>query len=426
MSPIQRRRYLCHGLLWLTVVSLGLIGCATPRQLVTRLGSDPSSVIRETMTLPLSGEGSVAAEAREDDASSVPAVEGGGRDVSVRPEAEPVDWANPFSGEYRIESGDVLDFLSFDDPTLNQQVVVRYDGHISLPLIPDTAVGNATRTEATELIREAYEAVFRDPQISLVIRDPNSKSFYVMGDVNTPSEYPYRRKLTLLDAINTGGGLRLERQAGDAFVGAQGQLTKALIIRHVDERREVLEYDMRNLSEPGPHQSDAPVLPGDIVYVPEGVNLVYVIGAAQRPGVFKWSETMGLIDLLARSGGPVFGQAKLRRVVLLRPVDPAHVTVMLVDVHKILNTGQDFGLQPGDTIYIPRKDLVRLQEFVGRFTGTISSVLQLYNLALESYYTKERLELIVEGDIGSSVPALLQSLNTFAGFSTIIQPTPVP
>ena len=49
---------------------------------------------------------------------------------------------------YRIGAGDVLEFYSFDEQTLNTEVTVRYDGHVSLPLIPDMQVANHTRAQA--------------------------------------------------------------------------------------------------------------------------------------------------------------------------------------------------------------------------------------------------------------------------------------
>ncbi|MCC6488422.1 MAG: polysaccharide biosynthesis/export family protein [Candidatus Hydrogenedentes bacterium] len=69
--------------------------------------------------------------------------------------------------EYTIGPGDVLDFQSFDDPSLSRPgVVILYDGTISLPLIADLNVNGMTREQAEETIRAAYQDVFKDPQLS--------------------------------------------------------------------------------------------------------------------------------------------------------------------------------------------------------------------------------------------------------------------
>src|SRR5690606_21167101 len=76
------------------------------------------------------------------------------------------------SGEYRIGAGDKVEFQSFNDEKISrEELVVRFDGQLSLPLIPDIAVGNLTRSEAEERIREEYRSIFRDPQIALIVRD---------------------------------------------------------------------------------------------------------------------------------------------------------------------------------------------------------------------------------------------------------------
>ena len=326
--------------------------------------------------------------------------------------ATPETAAPKLTGEdYPIGPDDVLDFRSLDDPTLSSQVTVRYDGCISLPLIPDLVVKDTSRRQAEEAIRKAYSKIFKDPQISLTIRESRSKSFYVMGDVNKASEFPYRRDLSLLDAINTAGGLRINQRSGDTFVGQQGQLTKALIIRHVNGERQISEYDLRNLSNPGPHASDTPVLPGDIVYVPEGVNLIYVIGEVKSPGVFQMTEGMKLLELIVRTGGPDFSTAKLKHVVLLREVDETHTEVLIVDLKHILSTGQDVALKPGDVVYLPRKDLVRAQEFVSRFTGSLSPLMSLYNQAWSTYYTAAEFHRLYDNKIsGDGVQGLISQL----------------
>lgn len=312
--------------------------------------------------------------------------------------------------EYRIGAGDVLDFRSFDDPLLSRQVVVRYDGHVSLPLIPDVQVNGKTRAEALEILEEAYAEYFNDPFISLSIVAVESKVYSVMGDVSRPAIYPYTHPITLLDAINTAGGMRINTRAGDTFVASQGQLTKAVIIRSAEGQREVIEYDLRGLQEPGHHQSQAPVYPGDVVYIPEGVNLVYLVGEVRRPEPFQMSENMTLMELMVRAGGVVESTARRSDVVLIRQIDPERTQVQRIDFKRVLKTGVSPRLRPGDVVYVPRKRLVRLQEFVGRITGTISPILSVYEQLYSAYYADQRWDQIINSDIDTSNTLALQQL----------------
>jgi len=293
--------------------------------------------------------------------------------------------------EYLIGASDVLEFVSFNDDTLSRQgIVVRYDGNVSLPLIPDIIVGGLTREQAENAIREAYASVYRDPEIALTVTTPESKTYTVIGDVNLPGRYAYSRSTSLNQAISLAGGLR-DRNAGGSsgggFIGMTGQITKAFVIRVIDGQRQVYDYDMRGIGTPGDHAGEIPILFGDVVYVPEGKNLVYMLGEG-TPRAVELTEGMTLLRMLSFAGGFNSSTARLREVVLLREVDNENTEVQLINVRKLLNKGgKDLRLLPGDIIYIPQKHLVRSSEFVQRFTGTISPLFDMYSSAIDAFYT---------------------------------------
>lgn len=292
-------------------------------------------------------------------------------------------------GRYTIGAGDILEFLSFDDETLSREVTVRYDGYISLPRVRDIKVAGLTRQEAEESIREAYGAIYREPELSLTILTPDSKTYVVTGDVEDPGRYAYTRETSLWDAITLAGGLRDrgDTGTGGGFVGLTGQITKALVIRRLEGERKVYTYDMRGLGEPGRYEGDVPIYYGDIVYVPEGVNLVYVLGETLSPITVELTQGMTLLQMLALSGGFNPSTARLREVVLLREVDDTNTDVHLVDIRAILKGKQeDIRLVPGDVVYIPRKRILRLQEFVTRFTGSLSPLMGLYTQAIDTIF----------------------------------------
>ncbi|NIA12729.1 MAG: hypothetical protein GWP08_01520 [Nitrospiraceae bacterium] len=297
---------------------------------------------------------------------------------------------------YRIGAGDVLNLHSLNDPSLDGPAIVRYDGNISLPQVQDLKIVGLTREEATELVRKEYGKIFGDPQMSLVVESVNSRSFTVMGNVASPGQYPYTRSLTLIDAIMAAGGLRVFTPGGDVFVSSQGQLVAAFIIRHIDGERVVKEYDLRNISDPGSHVGDTPVLPGDLVYVPDSVNLIYVIGEVDRPSVIPMTAGMTLLQLFAYTGGFIEETGRIRNVILLREVDPETTRISLINVRQIFKTGGDVWLQPGDIIYVPQRRLYRLATFVEQLTGSIDPVLTMYRNYWEAYYAQDRLRSTIK------------------------------
>jgi len=337
-------------------------------------------------------------------------------DTTIRVAAQPT----PNMGDYRIGAGDMLEFQSFNDEMLSrEEVPVRFDGHVSLPLIPDVPVADVTRAEAEERIRAAYRAVFRDPQIALIVREATSKSYSIVGDIEAPGVYPYLASTKLIDAISKAGGLRRRNSSSSVggFVGITGQLTKAFVIRTIDGERNVLQFDLRSLGTPGAHDSEAPIYYNDVIYIPEGVNLVYLLGESRNPVIVELTEGMKILQLLALSGGFDSSTARLSGVVLMRQIDDENTRVMKVNVREMLRGGKDIPLMAGDIVYIPRKRLVTLSEFIQRFTGTISPVLEMYTSAVDAYYAKSVQQAFLDDAQPNRTLEVLGNLESF-GSST--------
>lgn len=306
------------------------------------------------------------------------------------------------TGDYRLGAGDRLEFVCFNDPLLSrEEVFVLFDGTLMLPLIDNVNVLNLTRAEAEEKVQTAYRSVFKNPRVSLMVREVLSKSFTVVGDIQDPGMYPYQQPIRLIDAISLAGGLR-DRSSGSSttggLIGITGQLVKAFVIRRVDGERQVLDYDLRNLGKPGAHASEAPVYPGDLIYIPEGVNLVYMLSDVDSR-VVELTQGMTLLQMLSLAGSFQESTQRLNSVVLMRETDGVYSDVMKINVRQMLhNPRLDIVLNPGDIIYVPRRRLVRLEEFVGRFTGSISPVLGMYNEYIDARYSKRISEQLLQED----------------------------
>jgi len=323
---------------------------------------------------------------------------------------------------YTIQPGDILDFQSFDDPSISRKdIVVLHDGTATFPLIHDVNLSGMTRDKAKTVLQTSYEEVFRDPQFSLSVQSAAGHSFYVLGDVARPSEFPYSRGLTVLEAVNIAGGLRVTARAGgEAFSPSQGTLTKAFIIRRSAGGRDVFEVDMRGLTDTGSHPSETAVVPGDVVYVPEGVNLVYVLGEVASPNVYQLTSDQTLLQLLSRAGGMRASMARARHIVLMRPIDAGRTEVSVLDFRAMVKRGEDLTMQPGDVVYVPRKRLVRVQEFVQRFAGSISPILDLYTSAYNAVYLDRRTKAFFDS-VDTDQNAFVGTLQNLQGLGSIVQ-----
>jgi polysaccharide export outer membrane protein len=396
-------------LIFLALISVGILGCATnstpdyPQAATGPNGYIGAGITGENIVVRTEDlMGPQFSNSESDEAASA------GSEVE---QSEPASSAvGEVDTTYRIGPGDTLQFRSFDDETLNSSLVVRYDGYASFQVIPDLKVEGFTRTEVEDLLVEEYSQFYVDPNLTLSIIDTSSKFVNVLGEVQAPGAYPYPRPLNLIEAITAAGGMRVNQQGGDSFVGGTGQLVKATIIRPNGFEREILEFDLSGYNREGHTSAFTPVLPGDTIYVPESQNLVYLIGEVTRPSVYAISEGLTLIKLLAQAGGFTQYTARLRQVIITREINETETQMMTFDVKENLAHGTDMLLRPGDVIYLPKKKMVNLTEFIQRNTAAASAsmsfanqVMGLYQNAYQTYYTKDRYDLLYNSNNNAPV-----------------------
>lgn len=113
---------------------------------------------------------------------------------------------NTVSSEYIIGAEDVLEITVWRNQDLSKVVQVRPDGRFSMPVIRDvTAVGRTTSQLADELTRRFKEYV-QNPVVAISVREVNSYSIFLLGEVVRPGKYPLKSKTTLLQGITIAGG----------------------------------------------------------------------------------------------------------------------------------------------------------------------------------------------------------------------------
>ena len=108
--------------------------------------------------------------------------------------------------DYIIGPEDVLEISVWRNADLSKQVSVRPDGKISLPLVGDVIAVGKTATQLADIISQKLKEYKENPQVSIVVREVNSYSIYVLGEVTRPAKYPLKSKTTLLQAITLSGG----------------------------------------------------------------------------------------------------------------------------------------------------------------------------------------------------------------------------
>jgi polysaccharide export outer membrane protein len=117
----------------------------------------------------------------------------------------PVATATASSATYKLDSGDKLRITVFGEDNLTGEYAVSSTGVISFPLIGDIPAVGRTLADVQAAIRTRLAAGYiNDPRIAIEVLE--YRTFYILGEVNKPGEYPYRSNMTVEQAVATAGG----------------------------------------------------------------------------------------------------------------------------------------------------------------------------------------------------------------------------
>jgi polysaccharide export outer membrane protein len=109
--------------------------------------------------------------------------------------------------DYVIGSDDVLNIVFWRDKDMSNEVQVRPDGKISLPLLNDVQAAGMTPEQLRVAIREKADKLLEDPEVSVVVKAINSRRAFITGQVAKPGIYPLLEKTTVLQLIAMAGGV---------------------------------------------------------------------------------------------------------------------------------------------------------------------------------------------------------------------------
>ena len=111
------------------------------------------------------------------------------------------------TSDYVIGPGDVVGVVFWRETDMSVEVIVRPDGRISVPLLNDVEAVGLTPEELRQRLMTAAQRVVQDPNVSVVIKQINSRRVFITGQVGKPGPYPLLATMNVLQLISTAGGL---------------------------------------------------------------------------------------------------------------------------------------------------------------------------------------------------------------------------
>lgn len=158
---------------------------------------------------------------------------------------------------YLIGPDDVLGIVFWELPNHGGDVVVRPDGKVTLPLINDVQAAGLTPDELRGAIATASAKFIRDPDVTVVVKQINSRKVYVTGQVNKPGTYPLTSPTTVLQVIALAGG-----------VNDFAKKDKIVVMRTESGQTRSYKFNYKDVIEGKKLEQNILLKPGDTVVIP--------------------------------------------------------------------------------------------------------------------------------------------------------------
>ena len=108
---------------------------------------------------------------------------------------------------YVIGADDVLTISLWKEQELSGEFTVRPDGKISMLLVNEVAAAGRTTEELREFLNKAYEPFIDVPNVSVTVKEINSRMVYITGNVPKPGPYKMPATLTVAQLVAVAGGM---------------------------------------------------------------------------------------------------------------------------------------------------------------------------------------------------------------------------
>ena len=159
--------------------------------------------------------------------------------------------------DYTIGPDDILSIVYLRDKEMSADVVVRPVGRVTLPLLSDVVAVGLTPEQLRERIHGEASKLVEDPNITVVVKQINSRKVFLTGMVGRPGAYPLSAPMTVLQMLSVAGG-----------VGEFADEKKILIMRTENGKQRAYKFNLRDVKKGKNLQQNIELKPGDTIVVP--------------------------------------------------------------------------------------------------------------------------------------------------------------
>ena len=159
--------------------------------------------------------------------------------------------------DYKIGPQDVLTINVWKEPDVSREVPVRPDGKISLPLLNDVEAAGLTPMQLANSLTESLKKFISSPQVTVIVKEINSRRVYVIGEVVRAGTFPLLPKMTVLQIVSSCGGFT-------QFANPK----KIYVLRTKDGKQTKIPFNYREVVSGKNPEQNIELQPGDTIVVP--------------------------------------------------------------------------------------------------------------------------------------------------------------
>jgi len=155
--------------------------------------------------------------------------------------------------------GDVFEVRVYGEPELSGVYRVGSQGDIVFPLCRRVMVSGLSANETAERLRTCLaDGYIRNAQVSVIVKEYNSKKIFVFGEVQKPGTFVYEDGMTVIQAVTLAGGFMKTAAPNSTSV-----------TRLVDGQEMKIRVPVQDIALG--KATNVLLRPGDIVFVPESL-----------------------------------------------------------------------------------------------------------------------------------------------------------
>lgn len=153
--------------------------------------------------------------------------------------------------------GDMVEIRVFQEPDLTGLWRISPEGIVDYPLCGKVPLAGKTSSQASDVLKECLKKGYlKRPEVSVVIREYNSKKIFVFGEVQKPGTFPYEDNMSIIQAVTLAGGF--------TKLAARNSTNVTRVVEGQEQKIKVPVDDIGVGRE-----KNFTLQPGDIVFVPE-------------------------------------------------------------------------------------------------------------------------------------------------------------